>query len=118
VTPEGIRADRLDLLVPSIGQLTGDGTIGANSAIDFKMLGLLNSSGVVGSALGRLTGAAPGSAASLPFRIAGTTSDPKFLPDVRGIVGAQLDSALENKPQTKGLAERLGDFFGKKKKAP
>ncbi len=118
VTPEGIRADRLDLLVPSIGQLTGDGTIGANSAIDFKMLGLLNSSGVVGSALGRLTGAAPGSGASLPFRIAGTTSDPRFLPDVRGIVGAQLDSAPENKPQTKGLAERLGDFFGKKKKAP
>src|SRR5438034_333204 len=65
MTPEGIRADRLDLLVPSIGQLTGDGTIGANSAIDFKMLGLLKSSGGVGSALGRLTGAGPGSGASL-----------------------------------------------------
>jgi len=118
VTPEGIRADRLDLLVPSIGQLTGDGTIGANSAIDFKMLGSLISSGVVGSALGRLTGAAPGSAASLPFRITGTTSDPKFLPDVRGIMGSQLDSAVGDDPEKKGLGDTLRGLFGKKKKTP
>jgi AsmA protein len=116
LTPEGIRVDRLDLLVPSIGELTGDGSIGANSAIDFKMLGSISSAGAIGSALGRLTGAAQGSTTSVPFHIAGTTSDPKFLPDVKGIIGTQLGSALGNDPQTKGLAGTLGDFFGKKKK--
>jgi AsmA protein len=115
LTPEGIRVDRLDLLVPSIGELTGDGSIGANGAIDFKMLGSITSSGAIGSALGRLTGAAQGSKTSVPFRIAGTTSDPKFLPDVKGIIENQLGSALDN-PQTKGLAGTLGDFFGRKKK--
>ena len=106
------------MLVPSIGELTGDGIIGANGAMDFKMLGSLVSSGIVGSALGRLTGAPQGSRASLPFRIAGTTSDPRFLPDVRGIVETRLGNTLGNNPERKGLAETIGDFFGKKKKSP
>jgi len=37
VAPEGIRADNIFLDVPSIGQLTGNGVISPNNALNFKM---------------------------------------------------------------------------------
>ena len=39
VAPEGIRADSLDLVVPSIGSMTGNGTVGADQSLNFAMLG-------------------------------------------------------------------------------
>src|SRR5262249_39118122 len=41
VAPNGIRADALELIVPTIGRLTGSGTVGASGALDFKVLAQL-----------------------------------------------------------------------------
>jgi hypothetical protein len=52
--------------------------------------------------------------------IQGTTSDPKFVPDVGGMVGGAVESelgkALGNEPQTKGLSDALGGLLGGKKR--
>src|SRR5436305_1184173 len=45
VSPEGIQASNLNLILPAIGAITGNGTIGANNGLNFKMLAKLNNGG-------------------------------------------------------------------------
>ncbi|HKW75035.1 MAG TPA: AsmA family protein [Terriglobales bacterium] len=126
VAPEGIRADNILVDVPSMGSLTGNGVIGANNALDFKMLLKLASG--AGSVLGKLTSVS-GSVQNkgIPFLIQGTTSNPRFLPalgnQLKSTVGTGLLNAIqgskggqaEQKPDLKGI---LGGLLNKKKPAP
>jgi len=56
---------------------------------------------------------------SIPFFIQGTTSDPKFVPDVKGMAGGLLQGVLGGKgaagDQKNSLGDALGGLFGKKK---
>jgi AsmA protein len=70
-TPESTRADKIDLVVPSLGTVTGAGTISASNALDFKM-----------------------KADVIPFLIEGTTADPKFVPDMKGMASSVVKGAL------------------------
>ncbi|MGB7601816.1 MAG: hypothetical protein WBM24_16020, partial [Candidatus Sulfotelmatobacter sp.] len=70
-TPESTRADNIDLVVPSLGTVTGAGTISASNALDFKM-----------------------KADIIPFLIQGTTADPKFVPDMKGMASSVVNGAL------------------------
>jgi len=119
--PEGIRADAMDLVVPALGQVTGAGTVSSNSALDFKMVASLSSAqGSVTGALGGLLGGGAGSKLQkIPFKIQGTTSDPKFIPDAAGLAGGIAGSLLQGgagKKPGQGLTDALGGLFGKKKK--
>jgi AsmA protein len=127
VAPEGIRADNIVLDVPAIGVLTGDGVIGANNSLDFKMLAKLATGS--GSLLGQLTSvSAAVQNKGLPFLIQGTTANPKFLPalgnDIKNLrenlkstllgvaQGKQSDQSQTQKQDLKGV---MGDLFKKKK---
>ena len=68
-----------------------------------------------------------GKGGSIPFFIQGTTSDPKFVPDVKGMVGSQLKGGLggalggltggkNTSGNTPSPVDALGGLFGKKKK--
>lgn len=109
VAPEGIRADNLNLIVPALGTLTGTGTIGANNALDFKMVAkLVHGGGLLGgisalSTLGRSQG-------ELPFMIKGTTSNPIFVPDVGKAIGNSVTAPAQ------GVGGLLNGLFGKKNK--
>ncbi len=107
VSPEGIRADSLNVIVPSIGSVTGAGTIGANNALNFKMNAKLNSGGMLGgvsqiASFGQQKG-------TVPFLIQGTTSNPVFVPDVAGAMGNTMVAPAE------GVGGVFGGLFGKKK---
>ena len=122
VAPEGIQTSAMELVAPAIGQLTGDGMISSNSAINMKMLATLTGDSGVAGALSSITGKAATAARKVPFTITGTTSDPRFVPDVSGIVsgtvGSQLGNALGGQkasPTTQGIQDALGGLFGKKK---
>jgi hypothetical protein len=52
---------------------------------------------------------------NIPFLIEGTTSDPKFLPDVKGMAGSLLNNALSDK---KGQNNPLSGVSGMFKKKP
>lgn len=107
VAPEGIKADALNLVVPSIGTVSGAGTIAANNALNFKMNAKLNQQSLLG---GVSTLASFGqSKGSVPFMIQGTTSNPIFVPDVAGTMGQTVAAPAQ------GLGGVLGGFFGKKK---
>jgi AsmA protein len=70
-TPASTRADNIDLVVPSLATVTGAGTVSASNALDFKM-----------------------KADAIPFLIQGTTADPKFVPDMKGMATGVLNGAL------------------------
>ncbi|HET9182110.1 MAG TPA: AsmA family protein [Candidatus Angelobacter sp.] len=122
VAPEGIRADNILLDVPSMGTLSGNGTIGSNNSLDFKML--LKLSKTSGGLLGNLT---PVSTAlqnkGVPFLIQGTTQNPKFLPAIgsqakglaQGLLGAAKGNNLQGQ-QKQNLKGILGGLLNKKKK--
>lgn len=124
VAPEGVRTQNINLTVPALGVVTGNGTIGSGGALDYKMSASI--SGGVVTGLTQLAGIG-GKGGSIPFFIQGTTSDPKFVPDVKGMVGSQLKGGLGGalggltggknpSGNTPSPMDALGGLFGKKKK--
>jgi AsmA protein len=117
VAPEGIRTDAMDLVIPALGEVTGGGTMSAENNLDFKMVAALSASNGVTGAVGGLLGGG-GKGAKLPFRIQGTASDPKFIPDLGGVATGMLGSLAGNLTKGQkgkpGLGDALGGLFGKK----
>ncbi len=74
-SPAGTAANNINLTIPAIGVLTGLGTVSPSNELAFKM-----KADVAGM--------------SVPFGIQGTTSDPKFTPDVKGIATGLLQNVL------------------------
>lgn len=109
VAPEGLVAEKVNLVLPQIGRLTGNGTVGANNALNFKMSAQLSQQ--AGNLLGGIS-ALGGQAAKneIPFLIQGTTSNPVFVPDVAGAVKRRLG----NTP-AKDAESLIEGLFGKKK---
>jgi AsmA protein len=120
VAPEGIRTDAMDLVIPALGEVTGAGTMAADNSLDFNMVAALSSSGGVGAVGGLLGGGGKGT--KLPFKIQGTASDPKFVPDVNGVATGVAKGMLGNlagnlakgQKGKSGLTDALGGLFGKK----
>ena len=145
IAPEGIRGDNVNLTVPALGTLTGNGTISPGGALDFKMTA--NLTGAVASELTKLAGLGD-TGTAVAFFIRGTTSNPTFVPDVGGTLkgqlgsqlgqklGAKLKSSLQSKagakssspaaqvksvqkqpsqPQKKSVLGKIGGFFHRKK---
>jgi AsmA protein len=93
VAADGVRTDKINLKVPALGVLTGSGTIRPGGAMEFKMTALLN--GAVVTAVMKLAGLGD-QGESIPFLIRGTTSNPSFVPDVKGMLKGQVGSQLGN----------------------
>jgi AsmA protein len=127
VAPEGVHTQNINLTIPALGTVTGNGTISPAGALDYKMNASLSGGAVAG--LTQLAGIGGGGAkgSGIPFFIQGTTSDPKFMPDVKGMVGGQLKGGLggalgglmggkNSSGSSPSPADALGGLFGKKKK--
>jgi AsmA protein len=116
MAPDGLKAENFVAVVPSVGSLTGAGTVDSKNALDFKMAAMLTSTlgdvgspvSDVGGLLGKATGGGSGckTGTTVPFLIQGTTADPKFIPDVGGLAAGMLKSQL-------GCAAGLGSGAGK-----
>jgi AsmA protein len=102
MAPTGLEADNFLAVVPTVGNLMGGGTIDSKNNLDFKMAAALATSSMVGTAASPLTAGAGllgkrgggCKTTSVPFVIKGTTSDPKFTPDVGGLASSMLKSQL------------------------
>jgi len=120
-SPSGVQTQNINLVIPSLGTITGSGTMSPQNALDYKMTAALN--GAVVSGLTKMAGLS-GGGTSIPFFIQGTASDPKFVPDVKGMVSGQLGSQLSKRlgtnvpggENTQGAVDAIGGLFGKKKK--
>jgi len=114
MAPDGLKAENFIAVVPSVGNLSGAGTVDSKNNLDFKMAAMLTSTlGDVGSPvsdlgglLGRGAGGGCKSGTTVPFQIQGTTANPKFIPDIGGLAAGMLKSQL-------GCAAGLGSGAGK-----
>jgi len=119
VANEGMRADNFNLVVPAIGSMTGNGTINSNQALDFKMMAKLSNGASPLGAISSLAslGGGQGSKGGIPFHIGGTTSDPKFMPDLTalasGLTGGAASGAKSLVPAGGDVGKTLGGLFGK-----
>ena len=123
VGPEGISTNNVNLNIPALGTVTGSGNISPAGALNYHLTA--NVAGSAVSGLSQLAGMS-GSGASIPFFVQGTTSNPQFVPDVKGIVGSQLSNQLgnqlkgrlpqSNNPGANQAIDALSGLFGKKKK--
>lgn len=99
VAPDGTRADKINLTVPSIGVVTGAGTVSPSNELAFKLNANIGGMGAI------------------PIAVSGTTSDPKFLPDVKGMASGLLKGALNGKT-IPGGQNPVNDLTGLFKKKP
>jgi AsmA protein len=109
--PDGTRLDKIDLVVQSLGTVTGAGTVSPSNNLDFNLIANLSG---VGGELTKGLGAAGGSG-GIPVKVGGTTSNPTFTPDMKGLMGNQLKNMV---PGAGGKAPGLGSLgglLGKKK---
>lgn len=108
--PDGTRLDKIDLVIPSLGTVTGAGTVSPSNELNFNLVA--NLTGGVAGGLTQMAGMGSTSG-GIPVHVTGTTSNPSFMPDVKGVVGNQLKGLVpggKNNP----LGD-LGGLFGKKK---
>lgn len=103
--PDGTRLDKMNVVIPSLGTVTGAGTISPSNALDFKMVANLAG---VGAGLTKVVGSGSG---GIPVTIGGTTSNPTFMPDMKGMVSGQVKGLVNGGKSLGGL----GGLLGKKK---
>ncbi len=134
MSPGGLQAENFLMIIPTLGRLVGAGTIDSRNNLDFKMAATVPSSvatagSPVAGALGlvsKLTGGGCKGGVTVPFLVQGTTSDPKFVPDVGGLAAGLLKSQMgctgnsasgATKQQTPANpVQGIMGLFGKKKK--
>ena len=92
VAPDMTRVDAINLAIPSLGVVTGAGTISPAGALDFGMLADLRSERV--EARVQRTGRG-GDRGGISFMIQGTTTSPKFVPDVESVAGNAAKGAVQ-----------------------
>jgi AsmA protein len=106
--PAVTRVENISVIAQDIGELTGAGTRTAAHALDFKMRAKLRNSG------GVMSYVSTNGEATIPFSIQGTSSDPKFVPDVKGMATEKLKSLAT--PETgKAVGGIINGLFGRKK---
>lgn len=101
-SPAGTLANNINLTVPAIGVLTGAGTVSPSDQLAFKMKADVGGMGI-------------------PFGITGTTSDPKFTPDVKGLATGLLGGMLSNNKGTGNQTQQqnpVNSVMGLFKKKP
>jgi len=87
MSPQGTAANNINLTVPAIGVLTGAGTVSPANELAFKMKAEVGGMGI-------------------PFGITGTSSDPKFTPDVKGIATGLLGGLMPSSGNQSGASQQ------------
>ena len=95
----GTRVDSINVTVPALGTLTGAGSVSPAGALNFNMMAELSGGGAVAE---RTSG-------GIPFTIEGTTSDPEFVPNVKGTASSAIKNKISPKGEstTKGLLRKI-----------
>jgi AsmA protein len=112
MAPTGLKADNMDLVVPSLGTVVGGGTLDSKNNMNFNLVATVNSSmvtaaagaaggaatGALNSALGGMVGGGAANCKSggikVPLQVHGTTANPQFTPDVGGATASLMKSQL------------------------
>lgn len=112
--PTGTHLQELNLVVPSIGAITGDANISPVGELNCKMVAKLGSAsspmGMATSALSSFTGSGA-KGGGIPFKITGTTKNPVFAPDFGGMTQGTTTAPKNAASAAQGI---LGGLLKKK----
>jgi AsmA protein len=94
VTDAGVVANKIEAVIPAMGELTGSGTVSPANQLDFNLVVKgASASGVGKVGVGLLTVLnGSGSASGVPLHVTGTPDEPYITADVGGIVGKKTKS--------------------------
>ena len=91
ITNASVVADKIDAVIPSVGELTGSGTVSSGDQLDFTLIARIESAeGIAKVGVGLLaklngSGETSKKTTGVPLRIIGTPEDPSITADVGGI---------------------------------
>lgn len=109
--PTGVNANNLNVVIASVGSVTGAGTVSASNALNFRLIAKLEGA----SPLAKLTQLSLfNKGGGIPFRVEGTASNPQVMADVPGLSKTPLNQLKI--PQTGTVGGILGGLLNKKKK--
>jgi hypothetical protein len=116
---DGVRAESVNIVIPMIGGVTGAGTVSPNNDLNFRLLAKLDGSSPLAQ-LTKLPFFSQGG--GLPFRIEGSASSPRVIPDIAGFGGLKgltktplNQLKVPNQSQLQGI---VGGLLKKKKPQP
>ena len=91
ITNASVVADKIDAVIPMVGELTGNGTVFSGNQLDFTLVARIDSAeGIAKVGVGVLTklngsGGTSKKSTGVPLRVIGTPEDPSITADVGGI---------------------------------
>lgn len=125
VTNAGVQTDNLYVLLPALGETTGNGSIAPGGALNYRLTVKLQTTQGIGQAgvglLSAISGVAGGTASAMaangvPMTITGTTSHPSISIDLKSVLQKNLGQSLfGSKGQQQNPLGALGALFGNKK---
>jgi len=106
MAPNGLRAENLNAVVPSLGSMVGGGTVDEKNNLNFNLVATVSNAvtgavansmaggtgGIVGQLLGGGSTNCKNGGMKVPLQVKGTTSNPQFMPDVSGVAASLLKS--------------------------
>lgn len=108
--PFGTRLREIQFVAPSLGQLTGDGTVSPLHELDFRMSAVVKTGGLLAAAIRQR-----GETTTVPFFIQGTSANPVFKANVKVLVNEKLQQIVKNPQGAIDTAKGILNLF---KKAP
>jgi AsmA protein len=111
-SPEGTIVRDIRVVAPAVGELTGSGTVSPQHALNFQMRAVVKASSHILTAIGQKGDL------TIPFTIAGTSSDPSFRPDVKGAAQETLQRYTKDPSKAMDTAKGILDMFRKPKDPP
>ena len=113
IAPDMTRADAINVTIPSLGVVTGAGTISPNGALDFNLTADLQTNR--SEARAERTGRG-GDRGGVAFKIQGTTSNPSFVPDAGSLASNAAKGAIQGAVSGKtGEKAGVGGILPKRK---
>jgi AsmA protein len=105
ITNSEVVVEKIEAVIPPLGEVIGSGMVGAADELDFELLAKVAAKGIGKVGGGLLTklngsGGAPGKVSGVPLRVTGTPEEPNITADVAGIFQKK--------------AKSLAAIFGKK----
>ena len=103
ITNAEVAVEKIEAVIPSVGEVIGSGTVGAADELDLNLLAKVAAKGIGKVGAGLLTklngsDSASGKVSGVPLRVTGTPEEPNITADVGGIF----------KKKTKSLAAIVG----------
>jgi AsmA protein len=105
---EGTTLDKIQLTVPAIGEISGEGAISPKDDLAFNLQVLVHTSGAVMTALGQKGDT------KAPFTLTGTVANPVIKANMKAIAAQEVQKLTKDPAKTVEAAEGILNLFRKK----